>query len=167
MGLPARRQAQRQQRRRRRGEQSTLSMRSVCDHHRAFVLASRSEGYTAHTGRCGARTMLVATLHHGTAAHSTPQRSRCRSEARRQAATRPRALLDFFRGGPAKSQQSSESKAQRAAVERLLTSIEGSERGLAGTAAQRAAVLDAAAALAELGSGSSTTEAAQISATWR
>lgn len=112
---------------------------------------------------------MATVLQPGAAACAAPEGPRCRPASRGRTAVRPQALLSFFRGGSSssKSQQSSSSKAQQAAVERLLASIEGRERGMAGTAAQRAAVLDAAAALAELGSGSSTTEAGQLSATWR
>lgn len=78
--------------------------------------------------------------------------------------TAPRALLGFF--GGSQSEQKGSSTAQ-AAVERLLSSIADSDRGLGGRKVQQAAVLEAAAALAKLGAGSTTTEPSQLSATWR
>ncbi|PRW59761.1 cytochrome P450 [Chlorella sorokiniana] len=91
----------------------------------------------------------------------------CRSQARRRAVVQPRALLSFFRGGSPKSQQDGSSKAQQAAVDRLLSSIEPCQRGLSATQEQQAAVLDAVAALGDLGSGSTTTDADKLSATWK
>jgi hypothetical protein len=51
-------------------------------------------------------------------------------------------------------------------VERLLSSIEGADRGLGNSAEQREAVLAAAAELAELGRGATTT-GSDLSATWK
>ena len=51
-------------------------------------------------------------------------------------------------------------------MERLLSSIEGADRGLGNSAEQREAVLAAAAELAELGRGATTT-GSDLSATWK
>lgn len=110
---------------------------------------------------------MAATLLLPAAACSAPQRLHTGSKSRRRAVVQPRALLSFFRGGSQKNAQASRSNAQQAAVERLLSSIVPCDRGLACTQVQQAAVLDAAAALAELGRGSATTDASQLSATWK
>ncbi|KAL4429336.1 hypothetical protein ABPG77_005110 [Micractinium sp. CCAP 211/92] len=56
---------------------------------------------------------------------------------------------------------------EEAAVSRLLIAVEGSERGLSGDEQQRAEIMAAIEELKELGSGSTTTGAAELSATWR
>lgn len=88
----------------------------------------------------------------------------------------PRAFLqNLFRGlgGKKQQQQQEEEPRQRrlsreeAAVSRLLAAIEGCERGLTGNEEQRAEIMAAVEELRELGSGSTTTGADELSATWR
>lgn len=84
----------------------------------------------------------------------------------------PRAFLqNLFRGLGGKQQQQQplqrRMSREEAAVSRLLIAVEGSERGLSGDEQQRAEIMAAVEELKELGSGSTTTGAAELSATWR
>ncbi|KAL4458667.1 hypothetical protein ABPG75_013532 [Micractinium tetrahymenae] len=79
--------------------------------------------------------------------------------------------INLFRGlgGKQQQQQPQQRRLSReeAAVSRLLAAIEGCERGLAGSEEQQAEITAAVGELKELGSGSTTTAADDLSATWR
>lgn len=85
----------------------------------------------------------------------------------------PHAFLqNLFRGLGSKQRQPQQPQQRRlsreeAAVSRLLAAIEGCERGLTGSEEQRAEIMTAVDELRALGSGSTTTGASELSATWR
>lgn len=118
--------------------------------------------------------MAQLSLHFPAAGHSAVRARHCSVIApcrtpkpRRRAPRPPQALLSFFRRSTSREepQKPSKSSEQIAAVERLLTAVEGSRRGV--NAERRQAVLAAAAELAQFGVGSATTDSSQLSATWR
>ena len=100
------------------------------------------------------------------------QKTQHRRAARRAAAAPPpQAILDFFKaawpGGSSNPLQQSRAKTpEQLAVQRLLSSIEGADRGLGNSPEQREEVLAAAAELARLGGGTTTT-GSDLSATWK
>ncbi len=79
----------------------------------------------------------------------------------------PQALFGNLQKLFSRQEEPQQANEQQEAVQRLLDAMEGAERGLAGTAVQRDAVLAAAAELASLGASQTTTTAADLSGTWR
>lgn len=88
--------------------------------------------------------------------------SRCKPRSR---ALQPQALFGNLFGKREPPQQDEAASEQQEAVQRLLDSIEGTERGL--NPDQREAVLAAAAGLVVYGAGQTTTNAEALSGTWR